>query len=326
VKYWWVNQNQTYRHEVPGGYLWSPKTRADGALNPFYEFMREVSPGDLIFSFCNTHIRAIGIAQSTAYEAPKPMEFGNVGAYWDRIGWRVKVHFTELLNVIRPMDHMHRLGSYLPKKYSPLRPNGYGQQNIYLTEVPDLLAHQILDIIGTEGRAIAHAWTASAPVSEQPFNGQVEWEEHQVNELLKSAMISDTEKQAIVMARRGQGLFRKRVTQIERRCRVTGVTAAEFLRASHAKPWRDSNNEERLDGENGLLLTPDVDLLFDRGFISFENNGDVLVSPVADRAEMLKMGLLDHMLENVGTFTSKQRQYLDFHRDLVFLRANVKRM
>lgn len=325
MNYWWVNQNQTYRHEVPGGYLWSPKTRADGALNPFYEFMREVSPGDLIFSFCDTYIRAIGIAQSTAYEAPKPMEFGNVGAYWDRIGWRVKVHFTELRNVVRPMDHMHRLRSYLPNRYSPLRPNGYGQQNIYLTEVPDLLAHLLLDIIGTEGRTIALAWTAATPESDQTFSGQVEWEEHQVNELLSNTAIPDTEKQAIVMARRGQGLFRKRVAQIERRCRVTGVKAAEFLRASHAKPWRDASNEERLDGENGLLLTPDVDLLFDRGFISFENNGDVLVSPVADRAEMLKMGLADHTLGNVGTFTTKQRQYLEFHRDMVFLRANVRR-
>jgi len=310
---------------VPGGYLWSPKTRADGALNPFYEFMREVSPGDLIFSYCDTYIRAIGIAQSTAYEAPKPLEFGNVGAYWDVIGWRIKVHFTELHNVIRPMEHMVRLHAYLPKKYSPLRSNGHGQQNIYLTEVPDLLAHQLLDLIGTEGRALQHAWSASSPVSDQPLSGQIEWEEHQVAEVITSTTIPDTEKQAIVMARRGQGLFRKRVAQIERRCRVTGVTAAEFLRASHAKPWRDSSNEERLDGENGFLLTPDVDLLFDRGFISFKDNGDVLVSPVADRAEIAKMGLADHMLDNVGTFTFKQRNYLDFHRDMVFLRANVKR-
>lgn len=287
--------------------------------------MREVSPGDLIFSYCDTYIRAIGIAQSTAYEAPKPLEFGNVGAYWDVIGWRVKVQFTELHNVIRPMDHMGRLNSYLPKKYSPLRSNGHGQQNIYLTEVPDLLAHQLLDLIGTEGRALLHAWSASSPMSEQPLSGQIEWDEHQVAEVITSTTIPDTEKQAIVMARRGQGLFRKRVAQIERRCRVTGVTAAEFLRASHAKPWRDSSNEERLDGENGLLLTPDVDMLFDRGFISFKDNGDVLVSSVADRAAMAKMGLADHMLNNVGAFTVKQRNYLEFHRDMVFLRANVKR-
>ena len=51
MRYWWVNQNQTYRHEVQGGYLWSPKSNANGARNAFYESMREVAPGDLIFSF-----------------------------------------------------------------------------------------------------------------------------------------------------------------------------------------------------------------------------------------------------------------------------------
>jgi putative restriction endonuclease len=50
VRYWWVNQNQTFRQEIDGGYLWSPKRNANGARNPFYEFMREVAPGDLILS------------------------------------------------------------------------------------------------------------------------------------------------------------------------------------------------------------------------------------------------------------------------------------
>lgn len=54
MRYWWVNQNQTYRQEVKGGYLWSPKRNANGARNPFYEFMREVAPGDLVFSFVDT--------------------------------------------------------------------------------------------------------------------------------------------------------------------------------------------------------------------------------------------------------------------------------
>lgn len=96
MRYWWVNQNQTYRHEIGGGYLWSPKRRADGARNHFYETMREVSPGDLILSFCDTRIAAIGIARSYCYECPKPDEFGNAGANWDRIGWKVEVAFREL--------------------------------------------------------------------------------------------------------------------------------------------------------------------------------------------------------------------------------------
>ena len=79
MRYWWVNQNQTYRHEVQGGYLWSPKRNANGARNPFYESMREVAPGDLIFSFMDTRILAIGVAQSFSWECPKPQEFGNAG-------------------------------------------------------------------------------------------------------------------------------------------------------------------------------------------------------------------------------------------------------
>ena len=79
MRNWWVNQNQTYRQEIDGGYMWSPKVNKNGNLNPFYEFMREVAPGDLIFSFANTRIRAIGIALFPCYDCAKPSEFGAAG-------------------------------------------------------------------------------------------------------------------------------------------------------------------------------------------------------------------------------------------------------
>src|ERR1043165_9653260 len=102
MRFWWVNQNQTYRHEFAGGYLWSPKRKRDGSLNPYYEFMREVAPGDLVFSFADTRIRAWGRATSFAYEAPKPEEFGSAGRHWDQIGWRVDIAFHELATIFRP--------------------------------------------------------------------------------------------------------------------------------------------------------------------------------------------------------------------------------
>jgi hypothetical protein len=63
-----------------------------GARNPFYEFMREVAPGDLVFSFVDTRIVAIGTVASYCYESPKPTEFGGVGLNWEAIGWRVRVN------------------------------------------------------------------------------------------------------------------------------------------------------------------------------------------------------------------------------------------
>ena len=67
MRYWWVNQNQTYRTEVPGGFLWSPKTRSDGARNQFYDNMKDVVAGDVVFSFCDTRIKAIGVATGTRW-------------------------------------------------------------------------------------------------------------------------------------------------------------------------------------------------------------------------------------------------------------------
>jgi hypothetical protein len=114
MRNWWVNQNQTFAQETAGGYLWSPKRNTNGARNPFYEFMREVAPGDLVLSFEGTRIRAIGVARSYAYECPKPPEFGSAGPNWSLIGWKVDVGFQILVNQVRPADHMPNLRHLLP--------------------------------------------------------------------------------------------------------------------------------------------------------------------------------------------------------------------
>lgn len=95
------------------------------------------------------------------------------------------------------------------------------------------------------------------------------------------------------------------------------------LRASHAKPWRDciNNNDERLDGENGSLLTPSIDHLFDRGFITFEDSGVLVLSPIAHLPSLNRMGVPTQESLNVGGFTAGQKQYLEYHRASVFLES-----
>ena len=73
MRYWWVSQNQTFRHELAGGYLWSPKRNSNGARNPFYESMREVAPGDLIFSFMDTRILALAPSKEGATQDRRRM-------------------------------------------------------------------------------------------------------------------------------------------------------------------------------------------------------------------------------------------------------------
>ena len=109
--------------------------------------------------------------------------------------------------------------------------------------------------------------------------------------------------------------------QIERRYRIIGADNPIHLVASHCKPWRDSTNEERLNGENGLLLTLSIDHLFDCGFIGFEDSGRLVISPVAHRPSLQRLGIDTRGEINVGGFTEGQRHYLNFHRNAVLLRA-----
>ncbi|MBS0380665.1 MAG: HNH endonuclease [Proteobacteria bacterium] len=321
MRYWWVNQNQTYRHEIAGGYLWSPKRNKNGARNPFYESMREVSPGDIIISFSDTRIAALGIAGSFCEESPLPTEFGTVGLQWSHgIGWRVDVHFRELRNRIRPKDHMGVLAPLLPEKYAPLQKDGDGLQSVYLAGVSEAFATTLFGLIGAETASVlaaAQATARSVDSANIPDITREEWERRVELDILEDSHVPETERTTLVQARRGQGVFRTNVQLIETACRITKVTHLEHLVASHMKPWRDGTNEERLNGENGLLLTPSIDHLFDKGFISFENGGDLILSPVADRASLVRMGVPVDARVNVGGFTEGQRKFLDYHRESV---------
>lgn len=330
MRYWWVNQNQTFAQERAGGYLWSPKRKTNDQRNPFYEFMREVAPGDLIFSFRGTLIPALGIAQSYCFEAPKPPEFGQAGQNWSEIGWKIRVRYVDVPDPVRPAEHMRLLAPLLPSKYSPLRPNGHGSQSIYLTEVPPAMATTLVALLGREARLLVDS------VADQDDLGEIvlasateeltEWEDHVTSTIQQSDSVTETERQALVMARRGQGRFKQNVLRFERRCRITQVDRLEHLIASHTKPWRDcESNDERLDGANGLLLTPTIDHLFDRGFISFEDDGRLLVSPVAHPESMRRMGIPVGETRNVGGFSCEQRDYLEYHRERIFLAARLTR-
>jgi len=320
VRYWWVNQNQTYRHEIGGGYLWSPKRKANGQRNPFYEGMREVAPGSVIVSFYDTRVAAIGIARSYCYESPKPSEFGTAGSNWEKIGWKIDVSFQELRERIRPKEHMAQLRGFLPERYSPLLPNGNGLQSVYLTEVSPAFASTLFRLIGNEASQVSDFATQvgnAARVSPAPEPTLAAWEQHEESVIREDRRLEETTRAALVEARRGQGMFRANVQRVERACRITKVERLEHLIASHTKPWRDSSNDERLDGENGLLLTPTVDHLFDKGFISFEDRGAVIVSPVADQTSLRRMGIDPRHSPNVGPFSTGQQKFLDYHRENV---------
>ncbi len=134
-----------------------------------------------------------------------------------------------------------------------------------------------------------------------------------VQKILEDKALTDTEKTIMTNARMGQGRFREQLVAMWNGCAVTGYSDKRLLVASHIKPWSKSNNQERLDKFNGLLLLANLDKAFDLGFISFTENGQVIISTQLERPDML--GIEEEMSLHVHT---EHRKYLDFHRSSLF--------
>jgi putative restriction endonuclease len=322
MRFWWVNHKQTFRHEVGGKYLWCPKRRRDGARHHFYETAREVQPGDLVFSYAHAAVQAVGVARTYCYSCPQPDEFGKVGEAWNGVGWRVDVEFQMFAQPLRTASVMDRLQALLPEKYSPIKRDGFGNQGAYLAEITRAMATQLLELGAPLllGLMSEVRFREDSGIVERSLDSLVEWEEFQERRLVEDVS-SETERRALIKARVGQGVFRQRVGQLERACRVTLVDNPEHLIASHIKPWREADNEERLHEANGLLLTPSIDHLFDRGFISFSDEGELLLSPVADPVSLHRMGIRNDQPVRVGRFHSDQKHFLNYHRNEVFLKS-----
>jgi hypothetical protein len=127
-----------------------------------------------------------------------------------------------------------------------------------------------------------------------------------------------TTKEALANARVGQGTFRAQVLEIwGAQCCVTGSTTLDAIRASHIKPWRDSDDRERLDPNNGLPLIATLDALFDAGLIAFATDGQLLVSTRLDANEKRLLGLAGRQL--VKQPNDHTAGYLEYHRESIFV-------
>jgi len=329
MNYWWVNHKLTFRQEFGGGYVWCPKKKKhkdkpEGITNHFYETMREVQAGDFIFSYANAAIQGFGIAKTPCYSCPKPDDFGKVGSNWATRGWRVDVNFTKLAKPFRTMDHIDLIRPHLPQKYSPINlKSGGGNEAAYFSEISKTCALVIANLADTSLIKIikSNNIQEGKPTADVSLTTIQDWEDQEQRFIESNDQIDNTTRKALVHARVGQGKFKRKVSEYELGCRVTKVTYPAHLIASHIKPWRESNNEERLAGGNGLLLTPSIDHLFDRGFISFEDNGDLISSPRADTDSLVKMGVDTSKVINVGSFNSDQKHFLDHHRNEILLKS-----
>ncbi len=127
-----------------------------------------------------------------------------------------------------------------------------------------------------------------------------------------------TEADRLVVQRVGQDIFRSALIEYWRgHCAVTGLAVLPLLRASHAKPWAVcESDDERLDVFNGLLLAPHLDALFDGGWITFSDGGEVLVSRLLPADAYLQLCIRPAW--RLDVVANSHKPYFAYHRAHVF--------
>lgn len=266
--------------------------------------MQILKPGDIVLSYISGALRFAGVVRTPARSERRP-EFGLTNAPWSDDGWIVPTDFVELSQPVRPSDYLDEYRREGPERHGPINVIDKVVPQ-YLFALPDSLGEIYLQAGGLTRTSVAHRIEIEHP---SPLDDAV------FDDALPQ-FITETERLVLATARRGQGYYKEEVRRHEPACRLTGLSDSRHLIASHMKPWSESNNAERLDGYNGLLLSPHVDHLFDRGLITFEVTGRVRSSP------RLEPQVVERWKLNLAVpgrrFSKAQRPYIEYHQDVVF--------
>lgn len=133
--------------------------------------------------------------------------------------------------------------------------------------------------------------------------------------------IKETIRESVVKSRIGQSTFRNNTLKALNCCPFTGISKSEILIASHIMPWaKCENNFQRLDGYNGFVLTPTFDKLFDLGYISFKDDGALIISPYLEDEICIQLNITQDTVYNINNHNGRRNEYLKYHRANVFKR------
>ena len=170
-----------------------------------------------------------------------------------------------------------------------------------------------------EGKAVLRSYNL---FSERPSKFTFELIDKKINgsdmveEIKAQYGIPETEREAIVKSRVGQGIYRNRAIELWETCSVTGFTDINILIASHIKPWKLSDNNERINPYNSLLLVPTLDKLFDNGYIGFEHTGKIMLSNRVTQKDWNRIGVTTKL--HLRKLPAETKSFLDYHNEYIY--------
>ena len=144
-----------------------------------------------------------------------------------------------------------------------------------------------------------------------------ERENKKIIEEIEHSEEKEIEKQALIKVRLGHSKLREDIIKIKGECEICGLSHNKLLIASHIKPWAKSDNFEKLDSANILLLCSMHDALFDKGLISFDDNGKILISKELNEKEQALVNINEDSC--ISIISDKQKEYIKYHRENIFI-------
>lgn len=234
-------QNGFYEQQLKQQILSCPQKDTFGNIPHYYARMIELSKGDKIFHYTNGNIVAIGTVVK-----PTIAKLNNLDNTYFFIS---EVHYEIISNPLHVRSYWEEIKQLLPAEYSPFQKNGHDNGGFLYPCEENLSSLFMLKI---------SLLNQLEPIMQE---------------------IIETDAKIQTKMRLGHQTYKDKLLQLwNKECVICKINIPELLRASHAKPWRDSNSQERLDPYNGLLLCAHHDALFDKGFISFNEYGELLLS------------------------------------------------
>ena len=221
-------------------------------------------------------------------------------------GWILKVEYRVLENPINISDNIDNILKLCPSKYSPFTVNGTGSQG-YLFEIGIELGDYLLNLVNDINSIDINTISKE---EQENYIKEIDGMIHKFKD--------ETEKRIVVKSRVGQGLFKRKLLSKSCKCAICGLNIKSLLIASHCKPWVKATNKERLDVNNGLLLCPTHDALFDKGLITFKNDGEILISEEIEKSQYKLLNINDDIRL---VFRSEQLPYIEYHREEEFLES-----
>ena len=263
MNFYIVMQGQTYMEEKLHSIIWSKQIDKSGMRHPFWERMKEVKAGDCIFHYVKGEIVAVSIAKKDYYEAENPYD-----TRYEKMGYLVETSYEELINPLNIKEHFQEIELFLPIKYSAFQENGVGNQG-YLYPCNELLAIKLLELMADENVNLEKQEQLEFAISPVLLKER--------NRLLQIIAIMESEAKSTIQ--KGEQRLQRALSPIwNNECAICGISSPDLLKASLAKPWKDSTDAEKFDPFNGILLCYNHDALYQKGYIAFDGQGKIHIS------------------------------------------------